>query len=91
METGAKGSGDRRKSRGTEARQGSGRATQRRYVRAQAIRLINDRLRDIETIFDREHQFDDYARKLFLIENCIYGVDIQPIARRSASCAVSLR
>jgi hypothetical protein len=24
--------------------------------------------------------FDDYGRKLFLIENCIYGVDIQPIA-----------
>jgi len=23
---------------------------------------------------------DDYSRKLFLIENCIYGVDIQPIA-----------
>jgi len=23
---------------------------------------------------------DNYARKLFLIENCIYGVDIQPIA-----------
>jgi len=24
--------------------------------------------------------YDDYGRKLFLIENCIYGVDIQPIA-----------
>lgn len=29
----------------------------------------------------REGQmFPDYARKLYLIENCIYGVDIQPIA-----------
>lgn len=24
--------------------------------------------------------FPDYARKLYLIENCIYGIDIQPIA-----------
>jgi len=24
--------------------------------------------------------YDDYGRKLYLIENCIYGVDIQPIA-----------
>jgi hypothetical protein len=23
---------------------------------------------------------DDYGRKLYLIENCLYGVDIQPIA-----------
>ncbi|MDY0092359.1 MAG: hypothetical protein RBT80_06640, partial [Candidatus Vecturithrix sp.] len=61
-------------------------------VRAQAIRLINDRLRDIETIFDREHQFDDYARKLFLIENCIYGVDIQPIAAQISKlrCFIAL-
>jgi len=27
-----------------------------------------------------ENNSDDYGRKLFLIENCIYGVDIQPIA-----------
>lgn len=39
-----------------------------------------------EIIADIEHSFDesvnrpDYARKLYLIENCIYGVDIQPIA-----------
>ena len=35
-------------------------------------------------ILDIEQAFEDneldYARKLFLIENCIYGVDIQPIA-----------
>jgi adenine-specific DNA-methyltransferase len=32
----------------------------------------------IERVFaDNE---DDYARKLYLIENCLYGVDIQPIA-----------
>ncbi len=27
---------------------------------------------------------DDYGRKLYLIENCLYGVDIQPIAARTA-------
>lgn len=27
-----------------------------------------------------ENNSNDYGRKLFLIENCIYGVDIQPIA-----------
>jgi adenine-specific DNA-methyltransferase len=33
---------------------------------------------DIEQAFER-NEFD-YGRKLYLIENCIYGVDIQPIA-----------
>jgi hypothetical protein len=32
----------------------------------------------IDEIFSENH--DDYGRKLYLIENCIYGVDIQPIA-----------
>ncbi len=27
-----------------------------------------------------KQNYDNYGRKLFLIENCIYGVDIQPIA-----------
>ena len=35
-------------------------------------------LRAIERAFARDN--DDYGRKLFLIENCLYGVDIQPIA-----------
>ena len=33
---------------------------------------------ELERIF--ENNDDDYGRKLYLIENCIYGVDIQPIA-----------
>jgi adenine-specific DNA-methyltransferase len=33
---------------------------------------------DIEDAFERNEL--DYGRKLYLIENCIYGVDIQPIA-----------
>ena len=37
-----------------------------------------NRLKDISGVF--EDNSDDYGRKLYLIENCIYGVDIQPIA-----------
>lgn len=33
---------------------------------------------DAERVF--RDNYDDYGRKLYLIENCIYGVDIQPIA-----------
>ena len=33
---------------------------------------------EIEQAFERNEL--DYGRKLYLIENCIYGVDIQPIA-----------
>lgn len=35
-------------------------------------------LKAIERAFARNH--DDYGRKLYLIENSIYGVDIQPLA-----------
>lgn len=38
------------------------------------------RLADIEEAFNRDINDPDYARKLYLIEHCIYGVDIQPIA-----------
>jgi hypothetical protein len=38
------------------------------------------KLDEINEAFDRQVNDPDYARKLFLIENCIYGVDIQPIA-----------
>ncbi len=36
------------------------------------------RLLDIDDAF--ENNASDYGRKLYLIENCIFGVDIQPIA-----------
>jgi type I restriction-modification system DNA methylase subunit len=40
-----------------------------------------ERLRKIQEIFEQSTgQYANYARKLYLIENCIYGVDIQPIA-----------
>lgn len=40
----------------------------------------NEIINDIERSFDKSINRPDYARKLYLIENCIYGVDIQPIA-----------
>ncbi len=39
-----------------------------------------ERLNEINEAFDEGINYPDYARKLYLIENCIYGVDIQPIA-----------
>lgn len=48
--------------------------------------LIND----IEIAFSNNEL--DYGRKLYLIENCIYGVDIQPIATQISKlrCFISL-
>ena len=36
--------------------------------------------REIYKDFDEKINYPDYARKLYLIENSLYGVDIQPIA-----------
>jgi adenine-specific DNA-methyltransferase len=52
---------------------------------AEAFKLLTkeereERLKEINNAFDVSLNHPDYARKLFLIENCIYGVDIQPIA-----------
>ena len=35
---------------------------------------------NIKSVFDNQLNDPDYARKLFLIQNCLYGADIQPIA-----------
>jgi adenine-specific DNA-methyltransferase len=40
----------------------------------------DQKLLELSQAFDNTLNDPDYARKLFLIENCIYGVDIQPIA-----------
>jgi hypothetical protein len=48
--------------------------------RENAMRAIDARLVDIEQSFDIQFHELDFARKRYLIENCIYGVDIQPIA-----------
>ncbi len=47
-------------------------------AREAAVKQLKDRLAQIETDFDNNEM--DYPRKLFLIENSIHGVDIQPIA-----------
>ena len=35
---------------------------------------------DIERVFSAENNYDDYGRKLFLIQNAIHGADLQPVA-----------
>jgi hypothetical protein len=47
-------------------------------AREKALAELNEKLKNINDIFDNNEL--DYGRKLFLIENCIYGIDIQPIA-----------
>lgn len=37
-------------------------------------------IENIKKVFNMSVEYPDYARKLYLIENCIYGVDIQSIA-----------
>lgn len=59
---------------------------ERAYEESKAAFEIEDkhtreeRLLEINEVFDQNVNDPDYARKLYLIENCIYGVDIQPIA-----------
>ncbi len=38
------------------------------------------KLQELEDEFDDDMTNSDYKRKLYIIQNCIYGVDIQPIA-----------
>ena len=47
-------------------------------VRENTIRDLETEIDNINEAFARNEL--DYGRKLYLIENCIYGVDIQPIA-----------
>ncbi|ACI20048.1 Eco57I restriction-modification methylase domain-containing protein [Dictyoglomus thermophilum] len=39
-----------------------------------------EKLKEVNENFDESINYHDYARKLYIIENSIYGVDIQPIA-----------
>ena len=47
-------------------------------TRERTLKDLEQQIADIEEAFERNEL--DYGRKLYLIENCIYGVDIQPIA-----------
>ena len=51
----------------------------RRWRQTQLAKLDSPAMREVlEASFADNN--DDYGRKLYLIENCLYGVDIQPIA-----------
>lgn len=47
-------------------------------TKEKSIQDLNNQIKDIEASFENNEL--DYGRKLYLIENCIYGVDIQAIA-----------
>jgi tRNA1(Val) A37 N6-methylase TrmN6 len=47
-------------------------------IKDKSITELKSQIQDIEASFADNDL--DYGRKLYLIENCIYGVDIQPIA-----------
>lgn len=47
-------------------------------LRRQVTEELEQKIEETEAAFARNEL--DYGRKLYLIENCIYGVDIQPIA-----------
>jgi hypothetical protein len=59
-------------------------------IRRQTVDDVARRIEAVETAFARNEL--DYGRKLYLIENCVYGVDIQPIAVQIAKlrCFISL-
>ncbi|WP_413466499.1 Eco57I restriction-modification methylase domain-containing protein [Mesorhizobium sp. B4-1-4] len=74
---------------------------ERRLAEAEAIPAANERAAEIETAEAALTDFDvkfasghypDYTRKLFLIDRCLHGVDIQPIAVQIAKlrCFISL-
>jgi hypothetical protein len=56
--------------------------TEKALSEAETLDPAEKRLRRqrITESFDQNVNQPDYARKLYLIENCIFGVDIQPIA-----------
>jgi type I restriction-modification system DNA methylase subunit len=47
-------------------------------IRERTVRELEQQIVGIEEAFERNEL--DYGRKLYLIENCLYGVDIQSIA-----------
>ena len=74
---------------------------ERRLADAEAIPAANERASEIEKAEEALDEFDakfesghypDYTRKLFLIDRCLHGVDIQPIAVQIAKlrCFISL-
>ncbi|ANE41194.1 type IIS restriction endonuclease [Fervidobacterium ngatamarikiense] len=66
------------------------RELQRKKIREEIVQVFQDQeitdeeikraLKELQEVFDESLNYPDYARKLYIIENSIYGVDIQPIA-----------
>ena len=74
---------------------------ERRLAEAEAIPAASERAAEIEKAEEALAEFDakfesghypDYTRKLFLIDRCLHGVDIQPVAVQIAKlrCFISL-
>ncbi len=64
---------------------------ERQLAKARQLDVGRDAaLQAVEDAFAQDQ--GDYGRKLYLIENCLYGVDIQPIAVQIAKlrCFISL-
>ncbi|MFM2385888.1 MAG: hypothetical protein RL660_645 [Bacteroidota bacterium] len=51
-----------------------------KQVKAKATEAIATELAELEANFDKQYNGSDFARKLYIIQNCIYGVDIQDVA-----------
>ncbi len=49
-------------------------------VKNKAQQIIDEKIKQIENDFNTNLNTDNYARKLYLVQNCIYGIDIQNIA-----------
>ena len=74
---------------------------ERRLAEAESIPAAHERATEIETAeaaladFDAKFtsgHYPDYTRKLFLVDRCLHGVDIQPVAVQIAKlrCFISL-
>lgn len=71
---------------------------ERRLAEAEDVSLPAERAAETERARAALAEFDakfasghypDYTRKLFLIERCLHGVDIQPIGKRALAAAAS--
>ncbi len=51
-----------------------------KQFRERAIKEADNRIKEIEAEFNNQFRNPDYLRKLYIIQDAIYGVDIQPIA-----------
>ncbi len=51
-----------------------------KFEKAYESEDYKERLKELEEDFDLTKNYPDYARKLYILQNSLYGVDIQPIA-----------